>query len=123
LRRPEREAELLATLNRHHIAAIHGIEEHDGTLFLILELVEGATLEARLRRDSIPVEEALTLALQLAQGFEAAHAKAVVHRDLKPANIKITPDKRVKILDFGIAKALGPASDDENTHAWIVVGV
>ena len=116
LARLEREAELLAALNHHHIATIHGIEEHSGTRFLVLELVEGTTLEDRLRRGAIPVDEALTLALQLAQGLEAAHAKEVVHRDLKPANIKITPDKRVKILDFGIAKALASALEHDETR-------
>ena len=117
LARLEREAELLATLNHPHIATIHGIDEQGGTRFLVLELVEGVTLDALLRRGKIPVQEALTLALQLAQALEAAHDKGIIHRDLKPANIKITPDKRVKVLDFGIAKALAAASDEDETQA------
>jgi hypothetical protein len=118
LARLQREAELLASLNHQNIATIYGLEEHDGTRFLVLELVEGPTLEERLLRGRIPVEEALTLALQLAQALEAAHDKGVIHRDLKPANIKIAPDKRIKVLDFGIAKALATAAgDDEETRA------
>ncbi len=111
--RLEREAALLATLNHPHIATIHGLEQQDGTSVLVLELVEGNTLEDRLRRGAIPIEEALTLALQLAQALEAAHEKDIIHRDLKPSNIKITPDKRIKVLDFGIAKALATSDDNE----------
>jgi serine/threonine protein kinase len=109
----EREAALLATLNHPHIATIHGLEQQDGTSVLVLELVEGNTLEDRLRRGAIPVEEALTLALQLAQALEAAHDKDIIHRDLKPSNIKVTPDKRIKVLDFGIAKALATSDNNE----------
>jgi serine/threonine protein kinase len=113
LARLEREAALLASVNHDHIATIHGLEVHDGLRFLVLELVQGTTLEDRLRRGRIAVEEALTLALQLAHALTAAHDKGVIHRDLKPANIMITPEKRVKVLDFGIAKAL--ADEDAET--------
>ena len=110
LARLEREAGLLAALNHPHIATIHGLEQLQGTSFLVMELVEGDTLEVRIRKGAIPVQEALTLALQVAQALEAAHAKDIIHRDLKPAKIKVTPDNRIKVLDFGIAKALA-ASD------------
>ena len=100
-----REAQLLASLNHPNIAAIHGFEEDDGTHFLVLELVEGDTLADRLKRGAIQVEESLKLALQIAEALEAAHEKGVIHRDLKPANVKVTPDGKVKVLDFGLAKA------------------
>jgi eukaryotic-like serine/threonine-protein kinase len=116
LARLEREAELLAALNHPNIAAIHGLEEHDGRRFLVLELVEGATLDERILRGQVPVGEALKLALQIAEALEAAHEKGVIHRDLKPANIKVTLEGRVKVLDFGLAKALGPAPDDALTQ-------
>ena len=105
LARFEREAKLLASLNHPNIAAIYGLEEHEGTRFLVLELVEGDTLADRLRRGSIPVEESLGLAGQISDALEAAHEKGVIHRDLKPANIKVNPDGVVKVLDFGLAKA------------------
>ena len=101
----DREARLLAALNHPNIATIHGLEEHDGKKVLILELVEGETLDERILRGSIPIDEALNLAAQITEGLETAHEKGVIHRDLKPANIKITPDGRVKLLDFGLAKA------------------
>jgi len=101
----QREAKLLASLNHPNIAAIHGLEESDGIHFLVLELIEGDTLADRLKRGAIPVEESLKLALQIAEALEAAHEKGVIHRDLKPANIKVTPDGKVKVLDFGLAKA------------------
>jgi len=101
----QREAKLLASLNHPNIAAIHGLEESGGTSFLVLELVEGETLADRLKRGPIPVEESLKLGLQIAEALEAAHEKGVIHRDLKPANIKVTPDGKVKVLDFGLAKA------------------
>ncbi len=106
LARFEREAKLLASLNHPNIAAIYGLEEQDSTRFLVLELVEGDTLADRLKRGAIPVEESLKLALQIAEALEAAHEKGVIHRDLKPGNIKVTPDGKVKVLDFGLAKAL-----------------
>ena len=112
LARFEREAKLLASLNHPNIAAIYGLEEHNGTRFLVLELVEGDTLADRLKRGAIPVEESLKLALQIAEALEAAHEKGVIHRDLKPLNIKVTPEGKVKVLDFGLAKAfMGDGSD------------
>ena len=105
LARFEREAKLLASLNHPNIAAIYGLEEDSGARFLVLELVEGDTLAERLKRSAIPVEETLRLALQIAEALEAAHENGVIHRDLKPANIKVTPDGKVKVLDFGLAKA------------------
>jgi len=105
LARFEREAKLLASLNHPNIASIHGFEEDNGTHFLVMELVEGETLADRLQRGAIPVEESLKSALQMAEALEAAHEKGVVHRDLKPANIKVTADQRIKVLDFGLAKA------------------
>ena len=114
LARFEREAKLLASLNDPNIAAIYGLEEHNGTRFLVLELVEGDTLAERLKRDAIPVEESLKLALQIAEALEAAHEKGVIHRDLKPANIKITPDGKIKVLDFGLAKAFAGDGSDVN---------
>ena len=101
----QREAKLLASLNHPNIAAIYGLEESGGTNFLVLELVEGETLADRIKAGPIPVEESLKLALQIAEALEAAHEKGVIHRDLKPANIKVTPDGKVKVLDFGLAKA------------------
>jgi serine/threonine protein kinase len=101
-----REAHVLASLNHPHIAAIYGLEEFDGTLALAIELVEGEDLAERLaKRGAIPVDEAIEIARQIAQGLEAAHEKGIVHRDLKPANVKIASDGTVKILDFGLAKA------------------
>ncbi|MBN1833209.1 MAG: serine/threonine-protein kinase [Deltaproteobacteria bacterium] len=101
----QREAKLLASLNHPNIAAIYGLEESDGAHFLVMELIEGETLKDRIKSGPIPVEEALQLALQMAEALEAAHEKGVIHRDLKPANIKVTPDGKVKVLDFGLAKA------------------
>jgi serine/threonine-protein kinase len=100
-----REAEVLASLNHPNIAAIHDFQEASGSRFLVLELVEGETLADRIARGPIPVEEALEIAKQICEALEAAHEKGIVHRDLKPANIKITPDLKVKVLDFGLAKA------------------
>ncbi len=101
----QREAKLLASLNHPNIAAIYGLEEAEGMHFLVMELIEGDTLRDRIKTGPIPIEEALNLALQIAEGLEAAHEKGVIHRDLKPANIKVTPNGKVKILDFGLAKA------------------
>ena len=112
LARFEREAKLLASLNHPNIAAIHGFEEDNGTHFLVLELVEGDTLADRVKRGAIPVEESLKLALQIAEALEAAHEKGVIHRDLKPANVKVTPKGKVKVLDFGLAKAFAGAEAD-----------
>ena len=104
LARFEREAKALASLNHPHIAAIHGFDADQGTHFLVLELVEGQTLSERLRRGRLPLDEALRVARQIAEAVEAAHAKGIIHRDLKPGNIKLTPEGRVKVLDFGLAK-------------------
>jgi serine/threonine protein kinase len=106
----QREAEVLASLNHPNIAAIHSLEESGSTRFLVLELVEGETLEERLRRGPIPVQEALAITNSICEALEAAHEKGVVHRDLKPGNVKITPDGKVKVLDFGLAKAMGEAT-------------
>ena len=97
LARFEREAQLLAALNHPNIAAIYGLEEHDGLRFLVLELVPGQTLAERLRRGPMPLDEALTTCRQMAEALEAAHEKGIVHRDLKPANVKVTPEGKVKI--------------------------
>ncbi|MGD8394838.1 MAG: tetratricopeptide repeat protein [Candidatus Eiseniibacteriota bacterium] len=98
-----REAKILAALNHPNIATIHSLEEADGRVFLILELIEGPTLEERLVREGMATAEALSIGAQIARALEAAHERGVVHRDLKPANIKITPGGLVKVLDFGIA--------------------
>jgi serine/threonine protein kinase len=105
LRRFEREAQVLASLNHTHIAAIYGVEECNNTVGLILELVEGDTLEELLLRGPLALEDALPIARQMANALEAAHEKGIVHRDLKPSNVKVTPDAVCKVLDFGIAKA------------------
>ena len=106
LARFEREARVLASLNHNNIATLHGFEKEGDTSFLVMELVEGETLADRIKRGAIPVDEALALFLQIAEGLEAAHEKGVIHRDLKPANIKVSEDGKVKILDFGLAKAM-----------------
>jgi serine/threonine protein kinase len=105
LARFEREAKLLASLNHPHIAAVYGLHEHEGVQFLAMELVEGDTLERQLKGSPLSVEDALRLALQVAEALEAAHEKGVVHRDLKPANIMVTRGGQIKVLDFGLAKA------------------
>jgi serine/threonine-protein kinase len=110
----QREAKLLASLNHPNIAAIHGLEESDGIHFLVLELIEGDTLADQIKKSPIPVEESLKLALQIAEALEAAHEKGVIHRDLKPSNIKVTPNGKVKVLDFGLAKAFAGDQGDAN---------
>ena len=133
LARFEREAQLLAQLNHPNIAAIYGLEEADGVRFLSLELVEGETLAERVAKGRLPVEKALEVCRQIAEGMEAAHEKGVIHRDLKPANVKVTPEGKVKILDFGLAKAFEaeiPAADishsptltEEMTRAGAILG-
>jgi serine/threonine-protein kinase len=102
----EREAKMLAALNHPHIAALYGMDVADGRHFLVMELVEGETLADRLRRGPLPVDETLRIAQQITDALEAAHERGIVHRDLKPANVKITPDDKVKVLDFGLAKAM-----------------
>ena len=109
LARFEREAKVLASLNHPNIAQIHGLEESDGIRALVLELVEGPTLADRIKRGPIRLDEALPIAKQIAEALEAAHEAGVIHRDLKPANIKVRDDGTVKVLDFGLAKALDPS--------------
>ena len=129
----QREAKLLASLNHPNIAAIYGLEESGGTNFLVLELVEGETLADRIKAGPIPVEESLKLALQIAEALEAAHEKGVIHRDLKPANIKVTPEGKIKVLDFGLAKAFAgeqaelnlsnsPTLSDAATQQGVILG-
>jgi serine/threonine protein kinase/Tol biopolymer transport system component len=110
LGRFEREAKLLASLNHPHIAALYGLEESGGVPALVMELVEGPTLEDRIRQGALPLDETLKITRQIAEAVEYAHAHGIIHRDLKPANVKLTADDRVKVLDFGLAKALDPAT-------------
>jgi eukaryotic-like serine/threonine-protein kinase len=113
LARFRREAQVLASLNHPHIAQIYGLDEVQGTQFLVLELVDGESLDKRIARGKIPIDEALGIAKQIAEALEAAHEKGVIHRDLKPANIALTSDGNVKVLDFGLAKAIEtPGSSD-----------
>lgn len=106
----QREAKVLASLNHPSIAAIYGLESAPGLTALVMELVEGEDLAERLARGAIPLDEALSIAKQIAEALEAAHEQGIIHRDLKPANIKLRPDGTVKVLDFGLAKALDPVS-------------
>ena len=105
-----REAKTLAALNHPNIAHIHGLEESGGITALVMELVEGDDLSQRIARGTIPIDEALPIAKQIAEALEAAHEQGIIHRDLKPANIKVRADGTVKVLDFGLAKALDPAA-------------
>ena len=109
LARFDREARTLAALNHPNIAAIYGLEDVDGAKALVMELVEGEDLSQRLARGAIPIGEALPMAKQIAEALEAAHEQGIIHRDLKPANIKVRPDGTVKVLDFGLAKAMEPS--------------
>ncbi len=129
----QREAKLLASLNHPNIAILHGLEESEGIHFLVMELIPGDTLADRLKGGPIPVEEALKFAFQIAEALEAAHEKGVIHRDLKPANIKVTPEGKVKVLDFGLAKAYAgetevsdladsPTLSDAATRQGIILG-
>ncbi len=135
LARFEREAKLLASLNHSNIGAIYGYEEAGGQKFFVLELVEGETLAERLEKGPFPLRDALSIAIQIAEGVEAAHERGVIHRDLKPANVKLTPDGRVKVLDFGLAKALeleegsprvdltrSPTLTHDSTRAGVILG-
>ena len=108
LARFQREAKVLASLNHPNIGAIYGLEAAGDTQALVLELIEGPTLADRIAEGPIPVDEALTIATQIAEAIEAAHEQGIVHRDLKPANVKVRPDGTVKVLDFGLAKAATP---------------
>ena len=115
LRRFQREAKVLASLNHPNIASIYGLEQSEGTHYLVLELVPGETLAERIAGGSIPGDEALDIATKIAEALEEAHERGIVHHDLKPANIMLTPDDKVKVLDYGLAKALSeetPAADD-----------
>ena len=110
LARFKREAQVLASLNHPNIGGIHGLEETDGVRALVLELVEGQTLADRIGKGAVPLDEALAIAKQIAEALEAAHEQGIIHRDLKPSNIKLRQDGTVKVLDFGLAKALEPVS-------------
>ena len=105
----EREAKTLAALNHPNIAQIYGLEASDGVRALVMELVEGPTLADRIAQGAVPLDEALPIAKQIAEALEAAHEQGTIHRDLKPANIKVKADGAVKVLDFGLAKAMDPA--------------
>ncbi|MFY9552880.1 MAG: protein kinase, partial [Thermoanaerobaculia bacterium] len=133
LARFQREAHVLASLNHPHIAAIYGFEESGSVRALVLELVEGETLAEKIGSGPIPIDEALAIARQVADALEAAHEKGIVHRDLKPANVKLTPEGKVKVLDFGLAKALtkdtsapevshSPTLTAAATQAGVVIG-
>ncbi len=110
LARFSREAQVLASLNHPNIAHIYGVEEADGVTALVMELVEGEDLAQRIARGPIPLDEALPIARQIAEALEAAHEHGIIHRDLKPANIKVRADGTVKVLDFGLAKAIEPSA-------------
>jgi len=115
LRRFEREAKTLASLNHPNVAGIHGVDKEDDVCFLALELVPGEDLADRLARGALPVDEAIDVCRQIAEGLEAAHEAGVIHRDLKPANVRVTPEGVVKILDFGLAKPIHPRTTREGT--------
>jgi len=108
----EREAKLLASLSHQNIAILHGLEEHEGLRYLVMELADGETLAERLQKGPVPVDEALEIALQIAKGLEAAHEHGIIHRDLKPANVMLSPEGKAKVLDFGLAKAWQPEEGD-----------
>jgi hypothetical protein len=133
LARFEREARVLASLNHPQIASIYGLEESDGTRFLAMELAEGVDLSERIQRGAVAVAEVIAIAAQIADALEAAHGRGVIHRDLKPANIRLSDDGNVKLLDFGLAKALDAEEGDADlsnsptmvraaTHAGVILG-
>src|SRR5262249_26793270 len=118
----QREAELLASLSHPNIAGIYDVQQHGDSRFLVLELVEGETLADRIARGPIPLDEALGIAKQIADALETAHDRGIIHRDLKPANVKITPGDKVKVLDFGLAKATESRSSDSGlSHSPTIV--
>jgi serine/threonine protein kinase len=123
LARFEREARVLASLNHPHIGGIHGIEEDGDIRALVLELVEGLTLAERLVSGPLPVQEALTYSRQIADALEASHEKGICHRDLKPANIKITPDGKAKVIDFGLARADDVAVGRDVSHSPTITAI
>jgi serine/threonine protein kinase len=115
LSRFQREAKMLASLNHPNIATIHGLEQSNGTSYLVMELVSGETLHERIKREgALPIDEALKVCIQVAEALEAAHEKGIIHRDLKPANVKVTSEGKVKVLDFGLAKAFAGDVVDSN---------
>src|ERR1700726_3578875 len=118
LSRFQREAKMLAALNHPNIATIYGLEQANGTSYLVMELVSGETLAERIKREgALPIEEALAICKQIAEALESAHEKGIIHRDLKPANVKVTPEGKVKVLDFGLAKAFsGDASQEDPSN-------
>src|SRR5256886_11962825 len=117
LSRLQREAQLLASVNHPNIAQIYGLEQIGNTGCIVMELVEGETLSDRLKNGPLPFAEALEISRQIADALASAHERGIVHRDLKPANIKLTPSGTVKVLDFGLAKALVAKSSDTNMSA------
>src|SRR5262249_31593169 len=117
----QREAELLASLNHPHIAQIHGQEEANGARCLVLEFVDGETLQDRLKRGPISLEEVLERAGQICDALEAAHERGIVHRDLKPANVKVTSSGQIKVLDFGLARALASGESLNLSHSPTLV--
>ena len=112
-----REAQVLASVTHSNIAAVYGLEEFGPLRALVMELVEGEDLSARVRRGPLPVDEALRIALQIAEALEAAHERGIIHRDLKPANVKVAPDGRIKVLDFGLAKSVEAAPGGDAAHS------
>jgi len=131
----EREAGLLASLNYPNIATIYGLEKAGDQQYLVMELVEVETLAERIKKGPLPLDEALELCKQIAEGLESAHEKGIIHRDLKPSNVKVTPEGKVKILDFGLAKAFqeepsvaapdlskSPTLTDRMTRPGVIIG-
>ena len=118
LSRFQREARMLAALNHPNIATIYGLEQSGSVTCLVMELVPGETLAERVRAGPLAIEEALKIAVQVAEALEAAHEKRIIHRDLKPANVKVTPEGKVKVLDFGLAKAFeGDAANEDMSNS------
>src|SRR5713226_1216548 len=117
LSRFQREAKMLASLNHPNIATIHGLEQSGDTSYLVMELVSGETLAERVKAGPLGIEEALKIAVQIAEALEAAHEKGIIHRDLKPANVKVTPEGKLKVLDFGLAKAFAGDTAKDLSHA------
>jgi len=117
LARFDREAKTLAALNHPNIAAIYGLEKGGGKTALVMELVEGPTLADRIAQGAMPVDEALPIAKQIAEALETAHEQGIIHRDLKPANVKVRSDGTVKVLDFGLAKAMDPMGVVSSSHS------